>query len=254
MRKLEAKHNETRESLSEVVGGLGTKAGQTDVPACPGWTVHNVLSHVTGLCSDVVEGRIDGAGTSAWTQAQVDARSHITSAEVIDEWAVTGPKLAAVLDELPGRYGDQIVADLTVHTCDVRSAVGLPLDVSDEELARCLELVLAAIVHPGAEALGIGPIRLVCPVGSWSVGASASASSSADEAIATALLERRPLPEVDTEPRATLSAPALELFRGLTGRRSIEQIRRMDWSSDPSPHLGIFGLGPFETRETDLME
>ncbi|MEA2510371.1 MAG: hypothetical protein QOG21_2453 [Actinomycetota bacterium] len=48
----------------------------------------------------------------------------------------------------------------------------------------------------------------------------------------------------DGDAGAVLEAPsALELTRGMTGRRSVEQLRAWSWSEDPAtylPHLSVF--------------
>ena len=255
MRRLEALHNQTRERLTTLVAGLGDTAATTVVPACPEWTVHAVVSHLTGLCDDVLAGRVEGATTDAWTQAQVDARNSLSTRDVLDEWAVVGPKLAATLDDFPGWYGDQICADLTLHWCDVEVATGQRPEVPDGELRRALELLLSGVVHPGGEALGIGPLRVLTTVGSWTVGGpKPTDATSASAAIDAAILHRRTLPPDDHSAPSSVAAPAYELFRALTGRRSLDQIRAFTWSVDPEPYLPLFGLGPFRTRDSDLVE
>jgi hypothetical protein len=42
-----------------------------------------------------------------------------------------------------------------------------------------------------------------------------------------------------------VSAPPVELFNSLTGRRSLRQIRALRWSADPEPRLRVFAWGPF---------
>ena len=44
-----------------------------------------------------------------------------------------------------------------------------------------------------------------------------------------------------------IAAPVLaffELFRALSGRRTIEQVRALAWDGDPEPHLGLFAPYP----------
>ncbi len=51
---------------------------------------------------------------------------------------------------------------------------------------------------------------------------------------------------------ATAEAPLFELLRGLTGRRSADQIRSWSWSTDPEPYLAGFAWGPFTMPTSDL--
>ena len=62
------------------------------------------------------------------------------------------------------------------------------------------------------------------------------------------------IPESTATPAGTLEVDEFELFRALTGRRSVGQIRSFDWSVDAEPYLPLFGLGPFTIRSTELIE
>ena len=42
------------------------------VPACPEWSVRDLLGHLVGLTEDWVQGNLDGYGSNQWAQAQVD--------------------------------------------------------------------------------------------------------------------------------------------------------------------------------------
>src|SRR3954453_15894833 len=79
------------------------------VPACSGWRVRDVIAHLSGLATDIASGTLDGAATDAWTAAQVDARRDLSLDDLLAESDDVGPRLAALLDDFPGRYGAQIV-------------------------------------------------------------------------------------------------------------------------------------------------
>jgi hypothetical protein len=38
------------------------------VPACPGWTVHSVVSHLSGIAVDALAGRISGGDPEPWLE------------------------------------------------------------------------------------------------------------------------------------------------------------------------------------------
>ncbi len=63
-----------REHVGVLLRGATQDQLQATAPATPAWRVHDVLSHVVGITTDVLEGRVDGVATDAWTEAQVAAR------------------------------------------------------------------------------------------------------------------------------------------------------------------------------------
>ena len=110
-----------RGRISDLVSGLGEEAA-APVPACPQWSVHDVVAHVTGLYADIVSGNLEGAGTDAWTGAQVERRRGVPIDELLAESDDVGPKLAAMLDDFPGRYGAQVVA--AIHSYLAKAEAG----------------------------------------------------------------------------------------------------------------------------------
>ena len=54
------------------------------------------------------------------------------------------------------------------------------------------------------------------------------------------------------EPAGHVSASDFELFRALTGRRTFDEIRALDWTTDPEPYLKIFS--PYRPPEKSLNE
>jgi len=52
-----------------------------------------------------------------------------------------------------------------------------------------------------------------------------------------------------------LRASRFELFRSFGGRRSLDQIRAMDWSADPEPYLATFFVDtPLVPPKSPLIE
>src|SRR3954462_11973710 len=111
MRPLEELYEQGRDRVVQLVVEADATALGTAVPACPAWSVHDVLAHLGGLCTDVVSGNIAGAATDAWTAAQVTARRGAPLADMLGEWADVGPQVAAMLDDFPAPYGEQVVTD-----------------------------------------------------------------------------------------------------------------------------------------------
>ncbi|HWC37432.1 MAG TPA: maleylpyruvate isomerase N-terminal domain-containing protein, partial [Acidimicrobiales bacterium] len=256
MRALEATYHTTQHRIVDLLDadtqGL---AQQTAVPACPDWSVHDVISHTTGICADILAGNIGGAATSEWTDAQVTARRGLSSGEVLEEWNQVGSKLAALLDDFPGRYGDQLVADLAVHEHDLRGALGRPGE-RDTEAVRCaVEFLITTLIHPGAIALGLGPLEIRTEDRRWVVGTGEPPTGDAKGAFSAAVSSPTTADQpLRCQPVATLEASAFDLFRAATGRRSREQIGRLGWSANPGAYLALFDLWPFTLRNDDLVE
>jgi uncharacterized protein (TIGR03083 family) len=203
-----------RQRVTELVGALDDAQLQASVPGCPAWTVHGLLSHLTGLTADITAGRVDGAGTPPWTGAQVDARKDWTREQLLAEWAEHGPTIEGQIDGFGG-IGRALAMDVTMHEDDMREGLGLPLGDAPSH-AQVLEL-LADRAAQKIEEAGLPPVRLR---------AGEVALGPADAAVA-------------------LTAPdAGELARVLGGRRSAEQIRALDWTGDPEPYLQHLMLFP----------
>ena len=254
MRALESLYEETRSRIKELVVPLGRAAASTRLPACPAWSVHDVVAHMTVACSDILSGNIQGAASDEWTAAQVDARRATSLEELLAEWDEVAPKYAAVIDDFPGQYRRQAVGDVAVHEQDIRGALGRPGARDSLPVEVSTDFLVTAIVDPGARALGLGPVAIHSGDRAWVVGTGEPPSGEPEAAIAAALLSTGrppppPLPHV-----AGVQAAPFELFRALTGRRSAAQVRRFGWTGDPEPHLALFGLWPFTLRTTDLDE
>jgi hypothetical protein len=202
----------------------------------------------------VLAGNIAGAATDEWTAAQVDARRDKDLAAVLSEWKEAAPAFAAMVDDFPGWYGSQVVADLTVHEHDLRGALGIPGNRSSPRIAHALDFGLCAIVHPGAAALGIGPLEMAANGRSWVVGGRAAATGDPEAAISASLLSGARPEQPPTRPPARVASSPFELFRAMTGRRSAEHVRRYGWSADPGPYLRLFAQGPFTMRADALDE
>ena len=251
-RPLESEYEATRSRIVELVGADGT-ADQIDVPACPGWSVKDVVAHVTGNCADVLIGNLAGVATPEWTAAQVEARREWKLGDVLAEWDEVGPKFAAMLDDFPGHYGRQSVADLCVHEHDLRGALGSPGERDSDTVALATDFAMTVVVGTCARVAGLGPLEVRADTQRWIVG-TGDAVPGDDESWWDAVAADAPPPSSEKEPVGTLTAGTFELFRAITGRRSASQIRKLDWSIDPEPFLPLFGHGPFVVRDTDLEE
>lgn len=221
-----------RARIGELVRAAGDeRATATVVPACPEWSVHDVVAHLAGVVADALAGNLDGVATDPWTAAQVEARRGRTVDEVVDEWDAAAPAFEAFLDAV-GDPGRQAVLDAVTHEQDIRGALGERGGRDADAVHIGLSFVAPRFVDAAAER-GVA-VRVVSDDGATFGPADA------------------PL---------TLSASAFELVRALTGRRSAEQLRAMAWGGDLSGTgmdmegvIAAFTWGPFTPAASPVEE
>jgi uncharacterized protein (TIGR03083 family) len=250
---------EGRLRITDLVVGLGEEADRP-VPTCPAWSVRDVIAHLAGVCADILAGNIAGVGTEAWTDAQVAARRGQSISELIEEWSQVAPQVERFADRFPGRTGAQWVLDVTTHEHDIRGSLGVPGARQSEGVAMGLDFLVTVLLHATVSARGLPPVEVRAEGHSWTVGTGervvagdeATLAEAAAERAFSALMSGDCLPAGD--PTGTVEAPAFELFRALTGRRSQDQIRRFRWTLDPELYLAAFQTRPFTTSPQDVDE
>jgi hypothetical protein len=188
------------------------------VPATPDWRARDVLAHMAGTCSDLVQGNLDGVGTDPWTKLQVDARHERTVEELVAEWGESGDVLEGLVDDAAVQG---LLFDTVAHEHDLRHGLAHP-GARDSEAMRLAfdwwRTVLVALDRP---------LRIETEWGTVAYTAG-DASSSA---------------------RTT----AFDLLRATTGRRSAEEIKAWEWTGAPRPDLIVSGP-PFAIRDSPLGE
>ena len=201
-----------REELSALALTLDAHQLARPVPGCPLWTVKDLLGHLVGLPTDALEGRMDGAPSEAWTQAQVDARRDVPVPSLVEEWAERGPAFEAGLEER-GFQGWVFTFDVTMHGDDLREALGLPLGSSETH-----RVVLDGIIRLAKRrADGLGTLTVRAGDATWALG--------------------------EGEPQTTLTAPGTgELARVFGARRSDDAVRALAWDGDPEPWVPVLPL------------
>ena len=222
--------------LTVLVDGLSTDDLQVRVPACPLWTVHDLVAHLVGVAEDATHGQFFGGAEDAWadaelaaqreewTAAQVLARRHHDQDQLVADLQRHGSSLVRALrrgdpaatDVPPWMIGAP-VADLATHLDDLREALGLP-PAPDAVVADFGFRAYRGWLGARIAARGLPPLSLTDGADEWLLGGEGEAA-------------------------ATLRADAQELFRAITGRRPLEMVRSWTWTGDPSAYLPL--LSPY---------
>ena len=213
-----------RTRITALTSRLDDQQAAIAVPACPEWSVHDVVAHLSGVVDDALAGRLDGVATEPWTAAQVGARRATPIADILAEWEANAPSFEQLLDPI-GDRGRQAVADVVTHEHDVRAALGQPGARDSDGVHIGLGFVAAAFVSTAAASGITVQVRTTD---------------------ATAF--------GDQHAPVVLTGDAFELIRAMTGRRSLGQLRAMDWQGNGEAALPAFTFGPFRPCPRDIDE
>jgi len=202
----------------------------TTIPACPGWRVHEVLAHLCGLCEDWISHRLDGYASDQWTATQVARNDDLACTQILDAWADALSRFATLDGEFlgspPARWA---FGDAVVHEGDVRGALGSGR-VPDDAVRLALEGTIARWHREVLGPAGVPALHVQCELCDWWLG------------------------EPDDSDAIVVEAPLYEVFRGLAGRRTEDQVRAWNWSTDPGPYLSAGLPYPFHWTTVPLSE
>lgn len=212
-----------RRSFTDLGRSLDEAEGAVVVPATPAWTVRDNFAHMAGVAADVLAGRLDGAATDPWTQAQVDARAGRTLAEVLDEWERLGPEVEVALAPREDRVDPRLVIDMWTHEQDVRGALGRPGGDRTTTVAWMVPMLVDGWVRRAAAA-GLPGLRVV------------AGGATAGDPGAPVVVEVDPY----------------EAARATTGRRSVAQVAGFAWSGTDDPTAYVPAVVVFTPAATDL--
>jgi uncharacterized protein (TIGR03083 family) len=218
-----------RRRVNELVGGVTDRLGDT-VPACPQWRVRDLVAHLAGVVDDVLGGRLEGAGSDHWTDAQVVARRDRDVDELCAEWNAQAEQLEAVLDTF-GPPGRQLVMDAATHEHDLRGALGAPGARDSDAVRIGVDWLLTAF--QGATTAGGHPgLRVVATDGAGATW----------------------VPPIERPVVATVSGSSFDLLRTFSGRRSEAEVRSLHWDGDVDAVLPSLTWGPFRPPAQSLGE
>jgi uncharacterized protein (TIGR03083 family) len=193
----------------------------TKVPACPEWTVKELVAHVTGVASDSLAANIEELGKPGWTQAQVDARKDKPLSEILDEWDSITQQVGPALDALHPTISSALIGDLITHEHDLRGALGNN-EARDDDGVVISASFYARNFGKRLKDAGLPTVTVEGGENQWVAGRE--------------------------EPIGSVRAPLFDMLRGLTGRRTTDEVKGFDWSIDAAPYLEVFSMYPVTDR------
>ncbi|OBC13412.1 hypothetical protein A5784_31585 [Mycobacterium sp. 852013-50091_SCH5140682] len=205
-----------RDTRQRIVDLMTEDAWEVNVPACPLWSVRDVVAHMTAVAEDWAAGTLTVPPSDAETAAQVARFDGYDTTDVLAAWDAA----ANQLHHLAERGTAPPLGDIVVHEHDLRGALGAPGARTDAAVVQASDQLLNILKTPV-------PLRVTVEDGDYRTG-----------------------PQDGSE--IGLRTTRFEVLRWRTGRRSRDQLAAMDWSADPAPvleHLYLFG-----PAEADLTE
>jgi uncharacterized protein (TIGR03083 family) len=213
-------YRESQRRIRELVTPLTEAELELNVPACPLWSVHDVLAHLTGVSASIADGSGAYPASTEWTRGHVEARRGHTVQQMFDEWehnipAITGMPITS-MNWLP------VLHDTLSHEADIRSAIGAP-QLPGDVLAAAYPMLLTGLC---GRLLRLGAVRLE--------------------------LDEQPVDLGPGGPDLVVRTSRFEFWRGVFGRRSPSQLRSWVRHGD-APGFAVT-LPVFPSRATDLIE
>jgi uncharacterized protein (TIGR03083 family) len=198
-------YRDARQRVMAVARDLTADQLTTTVPACPRWTVRDLLAHLAGGTADVVNNNLAGAPGDEWTDAQVTTRADREVPDLLAEWDELGPRWEEIARQAshPSFIVRNPFLDTGVHEADLYGALGLA-----RQPAEIYRAIAASVVPRVAEDFdGIGVFTIITPDGEYRLG--------------------------NGDAEVSVRVDSYTLSRAVFGRRSRSQIESWDWTGSP---------------------
>jgi uncharacterized protein (TIGR03083 family) len=214
---LSAAYHATRARISALVAELDDAELARVVPACPEWTVHDLLAHVVGLPEAITSGDRPSDDHQTWLEGLIATRRTASVSSLVERWQACADATSALVDG----SGGLLLLDLVTHEQDLRGAVGRPGARGAPEGRAILQAELAALV-PGFIDAGLGALVIDAEGTQW----------------ASHLVR----------PGCTLHIDPWEASRVLESRRTAEEILALPATGDIEPYIPVIaGHRPLPT-------
>ncbi|MCG8925454.1 maleylpyruvate isomerase N-terminal domain-containing protein [Lentzea sp. CC55] len=193
------------------IGLLATRrVGAVPVPACPGWTVTDLVAHLVEVAANVAARLGSPAGTVPRGITDVDL--------ALAEWERVCHVLEPLVELEGPRSAGRMVMDAFTHLLDLHAALDVPPDPGHPAYPSTLNLLIGGF-SASVRAHGLPALRIESPAATGTAG--------------------------DGPVVRTLRAGTHDLHRSLAGRRSHAEIAALDWDGAHEPWLPAFSWGPF---------
>lgn len=241
-----AAYDDVRQRVTALVREAGPEGLDRRVPACPDWSVKDLVGHLEHVTEEYAEGRHEYSTTdpdefaTAWAQDRpevddwantgVNARRDWSVETLLTEWELRCGRLYEMMRgevELPEGTSNEFLAwgtvsDAATHCQDIRGALGLGADPDNYGTKLAYASFTHSLVHRSAA------LRTQPP----------------------ALLVRSQRGEVfigEGEP-SEVELDWFEFLRMISGRRSVEQVAQLLEPIDAEPYLAAFEAYPYPTQ------
>lgn len=212
-----AAYRQSRRNITGIVAA--PDAAARTVPACPDWSVRDLVGHLVHICESFV----------AQEESQIDLRppEGVTAAELLERWDGLDAALGTALESAPELRRRILLLDVLAHESDLRMCfAGTATPVDHPAFAGSIDLATLGLgLAVGGHALPA--LRIETPQRAWTVG--------------------------EGDPVATVSGPPFDVFRSLTGRRTLRQIESLKWSGERcATWTKAFNWGPFRVPGAEV--
>ena len=200
---------ESKERIVSLMREQDDAAWSAAVPTCPGWSVRDVVAHLTAVAEDWAHGRLSGAPSDEETAGQIARFAGHDVTAILAAWTDAATQLEPTTTN-SGRHPP--VGDITCQEHDIRGAISRPGARDSEAVRYCSDLLLTQLRPPI-------PLRVTVEDAEFRLGP-------------------------DNGAELALTTTRFEALRWRTGRRSPAQLAALEWSADPTPvldHLAMFG-------------
>jgi uncharacterized protein (TIGR03083 family) len=212
-----AAYRMVRERVVALVRGRAGIAELT-VPACPGWTIRQVVAHLTGVAQDIDALNLEKKGTGPWADAQVARLGGHRIDDLLDLWGQSLDSVSANLAFASDAGICQLVFDTLTHEHDIRGALGQPGSRAGDLAFKAALGFVTTMGDQFIRQAELPALRLSTPtIGSVQLG---------DPHTARGHVE--------------LNISDFETLRAFGGRRSIGQLLALPWLGNPTDLMPAF--------------
>jgi len=159
-----------RDAMHAIIARVeDNEAADAPCPACPGWTVRDVVAHVSHLAADAAADSLPtavmqeavGAREVATREAAAHDRDRYLEAGVQDRRSLTWADLVAGWKEACETAGDRlepVTGDAVVHLLDIDAALGIMADEAPHVLTAGIRAA-HQLQRSHYRAVGLPPVR-----------------------------------------------------------------------------------------------